>query len=172
MIRFQKRVAIFFYTISIATIGFDILYTIRCGIDFSLIMGSMLFIVLYIPAAHINKWHKNQIERYTKLLKADKVDRIEYMIDHIDTVRGVAYNIVFYINGEMCELRIPAYKCKKNNNYEYYLEPIYKKNGKFKDFIVYVDKKSAYDKSAQYLNEIREYEEKLSEARRQKNKDK
>ncbi|URZ03936.1 hypothetical protein [Clostridium felsineum] len=170
MIRFQKRVAIFFYTISIAAIGFDILYTIRCGIDFSLIMCSMLFIVLYIPAAHINKWHKNQIERYTKLLKADKVDRIEYMIDHIDTVRGVAYNIVFYINGEMCELRIPAYKCKKNNNYEYYLEPIYKKNGKFKDFIVYADKKNDHVKCMHSTNEIREYEEKLSEARRHKNK--
>ncbi|URZ15203.1 hypothetical protein [Clostridium felsineum] len=170
MIRFQKRVAIFFYTISIAAIGFDILYTIRCGIDFSLIMGSMLFIVLYIPAAHINKWHKNQIERYTKLLKADKADRIDYIIDHIDTVRGRAYNILFYINGEMCELRIPAYKCKNNNNYEYYLEPIYKKNGKFKDFIVYADKNESDEKCINSGIELREYEKKLSEARRQKAK--
>ncbi|URZ15207.1 hypothetical protein [Clostridium felsineum] len=168
MIRFQKRVAIFFYTISIAAICFDILYTIRCGIDFSLIMGSMLFIVFYIPAAHINKWHKNQIERYTKLLKADKVDRIDYMIEQIDTVRGRAYNIIFYINGEICELRIPAYKCKNNNNYEYYLEPIYKKSGKFKDFIVYADKKNVYEKCGNHTNEIREYEKKLSQTRRQK----
>lgn len=160
--------AIFFLTISILIICGDIEKIISFGIEFDDILCNLFFIGLGIIGFRIYRWYKRQIKKYTELLKEDRLDKIEYIIYDIERVRGVVYNTAFYIDGVKCKLRFPQYKCKDNDNYEYYLEPIYKKNGEFKDFIAYADKKNDYKKSIESTNEITECEEKAEKKRKRK----
>ncbi|URZ03932.1 hypothetical protein [Clostridium felsineum] len=168
MIRFKKRIAIFCYVLCIIGIVFEVAGIVRLGIDIGAISCFMCLVILGVPGYFQYKSYKKYIKKYNKLLKSNRLKKIEFMICEVNNYRGLNYTIVFYINGEKSIIRIPAYKCKNNNNYEYYLEPIYKKNGEFKDFIVYADKKNDHVKCMHSTNEIREYEEKLSEAHRQK----
>ncbi|URZ03929.1 hypothetical protein [Clostridium felsineum] len=172
MIRSHKIGAVFFYTICTLGVIFDILIIIEGIFSFEMFFSGLFFVAFGIPGYFEHKAYKRKVTKYNELLKENKLKRIEYSIDTIHTVKGRVYRVVFYINKEECEISFPQSKAKNNNNYEYYLEPIYKKNGEFKDFIAYADKKKSDEKCINSGVELREYEKKLSQARRQKNKDK
>jgi hypothetical protein len=118
-----------------------------------------LIIVCFLAASRLYKVYIKQLKKYRDLLRNSDVERIDYRIYSSRNIRGKSYKLEFYINGEKFIVPVAKSQCRGNKMKQYYLKPLYKKNGEFKDFRIYMDKCDAWDKERNYMREVKEFDE-------------